>query len=351
MTVGLSWSLRKRLYEQAASQMDNGRTLTEILEDFRDRLRRRGRKQAAEAAHRVWRKVIDGETLMRAMQISLTDLERSVLASGEKTGQLPNAMRLILDVRERTARMRRKLQASFFAPTMYLFSLYAVLFVIGAYIVPQFSAAVPVSKWTGWAYALYVMGQAATGWTGPIVLMLIVIAGALTWWALPRWTGQQSVPGRAFFDKYILAFSVYREIVGFAWLLSFAALLRAGVPDTEALAGQIFTSSAWQASRLRPIYGGLKNGLKMDAAMRRSGYEFPSLDLIDEIGAYVGFPDFPEKIEVVARQYAETLERRLMFQGVVISALFSGLMFAAFFVLQLGTNAISSILASSMGTM
>ncbi|RKP47566.1 type II secretion system F family protein [Trinickia fusca] len=351
MTAGLSWSLRKRLYEQASSQIDNGRTLTEILEDFRDRLSRRGRKRSAEAAHRVWRKVIDGETLMRALADNLTDLERSVLASGEKTGQLANAMRLVLDVRERTGRIRRKLQASLFAPVMYLFALYAVLFVIGYYIVPQFTAAVPVRKWTGWAYALYAMGQIAVGWQAPVILGLFVASCLLTWWALPRWTGQQAVPGRALFDKYVMAFSVYREILGFAWLLSFAALLRAGVPDTEALAGQILTSSPWQASRLRPIYGGLKNGLKMDAAMRRSGYEFPSLDLIDEIGAYVGYPDFPDKIEVVARQYAETLERQLMFKGLLISAVFSGLMFFAFFVLQLGTNAIASILASSMGSL
>ncbi|WP_206956344.1 type II secretion system F family protein [Trinickia acidisoli] len=351
MSSRLSWSSRKRLYEQASNQLDNGRTLTEILADYRDRLNRRGRTHAAEAAHRVWRKVIDGETLIQAMIGSLTDLERGVLASGEKTGQLSNAMRLILDVRERTARMRRKLQASFFAPMMYLFSLYAVLFVIGDYIVPQFTAAVPLSKWTGWAYALYVMGQFAVGWTGPILFALLIICAALTWWSLPRWTGHQAMPGRALFDKYVMAFSVYREIVGFAWLLSFAALLRAGVSDTEALTSQILTSTPWQASRLRPIFGGLKNGLKMDAAMRRSGYEFPSLDLIDEIGAYVGYPDFPEKMEVVARQYAETLERKLMFKGVLISAFFSGLMFFAFFVLQLGTNEISSILSSSMGTM
>jgi len=191
MTVSLSWSLRKRLYEQASNQIDNGRTITQILEDFRDRLQRRGKTRAAEAANQIWRRVINGDTLMDAMVGSLTDLERSVLASGEKTGQLANAMRLVLDVRERTARMRRQLQASFFAPTVYLFALYAVLFVIGAYIVPQFTTAVPIEKWTGWAYALYIMGQLAVGWAAPVIFGGVLIIGMLIWWALPRWTEHQ----------------------------------------------------------------------------------------------------------------------------------------------------------------
>lgn len=349
MSGGLSWGMRKRLYEQAAAQLENGRTITEILTDFRDRLERRGQKRAAAAAHHVLRRVMDGDTLMKALSANLADLERGVLASGEQTGQIARSMRLILDVRERTTRMRRKLQSSFFAPVAYLFSLYGVLFTIGFYIVPQFLDTVPLSKWTGWAYALYCMGQVAVGWIAPLVALALSSLVGATLWALPRWTGNDSIPGRTFFDQYVLGFAEYREMTGFAWLISFAALLRAGVPDTDALATQIAAASPWLESRLRPIQAGLKNGLKLDAAMRRAGHGFPSPDLIDEIGAYVGFPDFADKIEAVARQYAEHLERRLTVKGMVISALFSGLMFFSFVVVQLGANAISSILSSSLG--
>nr|SPD48674.1 protein of unknown function [Cupriavidus taiwanensis] len=64
---GLSWSMRRRLYQQASSQLENGLGLAQILEDFRERLARRGRERAAEAAHDVARKVRDGMTLMAAM--------------------------------------------------------------------------------------------------------------------------------------------------------------------------------------------------------------------------------------------------------------------------------------------
>lgn len=47
---GLSWTLRRRLYQQASSQLDNGMTLSQVLGEFSTRLARRGRKRAAEAA-------------------------------------------------------------------------------------------------------------------------------------------------------------------------------------------------------------------------------------------------------------------------------------------------------------
>jgi type II secretory pathway component PulF len=351
MTTRLSWTVRKRLYQQASSQLDNGKTLTQILEDFRDRLLRRGRKKTAEAVHQVYRRVVDGETLMSAMRESLTDLERSILSSGEQAGQLANAMRLVLDVRNLTLRMRRALQASFFAPAVYMASLYVVLFVIGYYIVPQFTGAVPVSKWTGWAYFMYVLGELAVGWYAPVLIVLMIAAISVTWWALPRWTGTAKTPGRKFFDKYVFPFNVYREVTGFAWLVSFTTLIRAGVADTEALRGQISTASPWMASRLLPIQSGLRNGLDMAAAMRFSSYDFPSLDLIDEVGAYVGYSNFPEKIEAVSKEYANTLERSLIFKGAIVSAAFTGVMFLLMAALQLGANEISSILSSSMGAL
>lgn len=346
MTAGLSWSTRRRLYQQASNQIENGLAITQVLGDFRDRLQRRRRKKAALAAHDIYRKVRDGDTLRDAMGPDLPDLESSVLASGEQAGQLPAAMRLVVDVRDRTTRMQRHLFGSFFSPVVYLVAFYSVLFTIGYSIVPQFTENVPVDKWKGWAYVLYVMGQVAVGWEAPVVFGGVIAATAISCWSLRRWTGA----GRRFFDRNIFPFTVYREVTGFAWLLSFAALLKAGVPDTEALKSQIFSASPWLASRLRPIEGGLRDGFNLASAMRRSGFEFPSVDLIEEIDAYVGFPNFAEVIEKVAKEYAEALERRLLARGMVISFAFLLMMYFAFAVVQLGSNSLSSLFASSMGS-
>jgi type II secretory pathway component PulF len=346
MTAGLSWNVRRRLYQQASNQIENGLAITQVLGDFRDRLQRRRRKKAALAAHEIYRKVRDGETLRDAMGPALPDLESSVLASGEKAGQLPAAMRLVVDVRDRTTRMQRHLFGSFFSPLIYLIAFYSVLFTIGYSIVPQFTENVPVEKWKGWAYVLYVMGQAAVGWEAPLVFGGALVATAVACWSLRRWTGA----GRLFCDRHVFPFTVYREVTGFAWLLSFAALLKAGVADTEALKSQIISASHCLGSRLTPVAAGLRDGFNLASAMRRSGFEFPSVDLIEEIDAYVAFPNFADVIEKVAKEYAESLERRILRRGMAISFVFLLLMYFAFAVVQLGSNSLSALFATTMGS-
>lgn len=339
-----SWALRRQFYKQASSQLSNGVTITKILEDFRGRLTQRGRTQAAASVHQVLTQVRNGNTLMEAMGDSLSDLERSLLAAGERSGSLANAMKMVMEVMEMTIRMRRKLKASFVTPAVYLVTLYAVLYVIGDYIVPQLAAAVPTSRWTGWAKVMHIMGNVATGWAMPIIVGALAVAVLWCLFALPRLAG----PTRVYLDRHIFPFTVYREVSGFSWLLSFAALIRAGVPDTEALNTQIEVASPWLASCLRPVRTGLKSGQNLAAAMRRTGSSFPSLDLIDEVAAYVGFGDFPEKIQAAARDYAGELEDRIARSGTRIAAGFTMLTFLCFIALQLGANAISELMSNGM---
>jgi type II secretory pathway component PulF len=189
------------------------------------------------------------------------------------------------------------------------------------------------------------MGEFSTTWRGPLITLVGITYGASAIWALPRWKGQ----GRAFCDRYVFPFSTYRDVTGFAWLLSYGALVKAGVPDVKALQGQIATASPWLASRLRAIEAGLTNGFDLAASMRLAGHGFPSMALIDDLGAYVGFPNFPEMIEVVAKQHADKLERTLISRSVIIGLLFSGLMFMAMLVLQLGANSISTLITINAG--
>ncbi|WP_321816716.1 MULTISPECIES: type II secretion system F family protein [unclassified Paraburkholderia] len=341
----LPWTVRQRFYEQASSQLANGLGITEVLSGFRKTLIRQKRRKSARTVEQTQLRMINGETFTEAMRESLTNLERGVLAAGEHVSNLPGAMRLVLDVRSMTTSIRRKLQSTLFSPLTYLVAFWMVLFTLGHSVIPQLALAVPTSHWTGWAAVLNALGSFATGWYGPVALAVVAGIGAGVWMALPRWTGR----GRIFCDRWVLPFIVYREINGFVWLISYCALVRAGVTNTDALEGQIANASPWLASRLRPIRVGLRDGERMDEAMRSSRNGFPSEDLVDEIGAYIDYPDFSEKIETVAREYAKTLERKLVFRGMFVSGLFGGLMYFAFLVLQLGSNEISSLINASVG--
>lgn len=341
----LSWSLRKKLYQQASAHLANGLTLSKTLAEFRERLEQRGKAKAADAAFQVEQRVSDGSTFMEALGDGITDLERSVLDAGERSGALADAMKRILEVREMTGRLTTKLQASLFAPAVYIVTLYVVLFIIGHSINPQFLDVLPLHRWTDWAYSMYWMGELAVGWPAPVLFGSI--AGYFIWaiYSLPRWTGE----ARTWFDAHLFPFTTYKEIQGTTWLLAFVTLRKAGVSEEAAIEGQIETATPWMASRLQPILTGLVDGLDLATAMREAGHEFPAMDLIDDVKAFAGFGDFTEKISEVITAYVVRLERMLLLKGTALSLLFSGLSFGAFTVLQLGSNSLSSALSSSMG--
>lgn len=348
MKKGLSWGLRRQLYEQAEAQIDNGVTLQAVLLDFAERLKDRRRDKAALVVEDIHRQVRDGSTLTAAMGATLTDLERDVLAAGErgKDGGLPEAMRLVIEVRELISNMQLKLLQSFLTPVLFLIVLYATLAIIGIFVVPNLTGVLPLPKWTGWAFVMYLMGELAVGWMAPLVFGNLLAYAIWSVRALPRWTGSR----RAFFDRNVFPFTIYAEVTGFRWIRSYVALVRSGVPETVALEGQIATASPWLASRLSPVLEGMKfGGLNLATALRNTGYDFPTIDLIGEVRAYVGFDNFAEKLEVALTHYAKRLERKLLIKGAVISAVFSIVMFCAFVVVALGSNSVSQLISTSMG--
>jgi type II secretory pathway component PulF len=342
----LSWHTRRALYLQAAAQLDNGLAMTAILNDFALRLLRRGRDKQAAAVRQVERALRDGRPLTSALGDSLKPVERSILSSGEQAGTLAAAMRLVVDVQERTARIASGFRSALVAPAVYIASLWLVLWIIGSMVTPQFTVIVPIERWTGWAYLMYLMGEMAVGWFGWTTLAAAGVLVPLVLWSRTRWSG----PGRAWWDRHIWPYTLYRDVDGFVWLMGYVALLRAGVTDTNALRMQASSAGPWLSSRLRPLLARLRNGMSLPQAMRATGYSFPSPDLIDEIAAYVGFADFAAKIEKVAQDYANTMEERMKQVAWVTGFICSTLMFAAMAVVQLGANDIQSIMQASLGS-
>ena len=343
----LPWKLRKRLYERASTHLANDVTLERVLTRFGAGLLRRRKRRAAAAIDAVTQGVRNGQTLAAAMDSSLTNLERTVLDAGDRAGKLPEAMKLVIEVRELVDRIFWKLILGFAPALVYVYALYKVLGFIGADVVPEFAGILPAEKWTGWARVLYLMGVFAQSAAMPLATYGLLTYALWCAWALPNWAGR----GRAFFDRWVFPFPLYREIAGFSRLLSFLALQRAGIPEVESLAAQVRTASPWLASRLLAISSGTRNGFDLATSMMRTGHDFPSVDLIDEIGEYMGKADSSEKLANVARENAAYVERKVLAIGGGMALTLSLLVYAAMFVMQFGSNALSSALTSSMRQM
>jgi type II secretory pathway component PulF len=340
----LPWKLRRQFFERATSQLDNELPLERVLARFRKALERRGKRRAAVAMADIESAVRNGDTLDVAMRSTLSNLERTVLDAGIRSGQLAQAMQLILDVREMVDRIVWRLFIGFLPSVVYSYALYKVLRFIGLDVVPEFEATLPAEKWHGWARVLYLMGQFASGVTMPLIACLLAAYVAWCIWALPNWIGR----GRTFFDRWVFPFPLYREITGFAWLLSFLALQRAGTPEVDVLARQARTASAWLASRLTAIRSEIRNGKELSVAMERTGNGFPSEDLIDDIGEYAGFENSGDKLSKAAYTHSRAIERKVLYIGGGVALFMSITVYAAMFVMQLASNSLSSTLTATM---
>jgi len=359
----LSSATRRALYRQCSAQLTNGVGLLACLEDFRERLQRRGRRSQAGAVEAVLRGLRDGRPLYVALGASIGPAERAILKAGEESGGkageesggkarkesggLVEAMNLVLEAQERESRINLIMAGSLFSPAVYALALWACLYIIGAYVTGDFLQVLPLERWTGWAYVMYCMGEVAKGKTGIVILVLLAAYAGFAAWGRHRWTGK----GRAAADQWIFPFNLFRELDGFIWMATYAALLRSGVQDRNALQTQIGIGSEYWRSRLTPVLMRLKNGISLADALRATKHRFPSDDAIDEIAAYSGFDDFPDKLWIVAKEYAANMEKTLTARVFIISMVFSGLMFVAMGVVQLGVNELQAALMSATGRM
>lgn len=342
---GLSQRTRDALYRQASAQGANGLGLVQILEDFEQRLLRRSRKGDAAFVSKVAGEVRDGKPLALALGASVSSAERQILAAGEESGDLWSAMRLALTMRELTGSIRSAFMSALLSPLVYVVTLWACLAIIGIRVTPAFISMLPVSNWGPWAKTMYYLGEAASSWYGLLVVGLFLVGSGWIMWARNNWVGK----GRITLDRFMFPFTLFVEIEGFVWLMTYSALLRSKIPDTNALEMQIDVGSKYLQSRLTPVLARLKNGKTLPDSLRGTGYGFPSMDLIDEIGAYAGFSDFADKIENVGRDYAAEMKRRLNAKAFMTGAIFGGVVFLVMGIVQLGANEIQSAIMSTVG--
>lgn len=340
----LGWGVRKLFFEQASSQLENGLAITLIIDNFVSRLRRRGKHKDADIFVMIGNGVRNGSTLTSIMSSHLTDVEVGLLSAGEKSGSVSQAMKYIVETKERERRIVGKLRSSMINPLVYMVVGFSVLFFIGKSVVPQFATVVPPSKWTGFAAVMRDMGEFATGMGLPIVVFLLVCLIVAIWMSMPKWVGGY----RDIFDRSVFPWTVYKEMQGFSWLTAFISMLRSGVADVNAIESQIKTANPWLADILTTVRRSMVNGDNLFVSLRSTGTDFPSQDLVEEIGAYVAFPDFPEKLSAILSSHVEQFEARIAKIGTVVSIFFTVEMFSMFLIIQLGANDLASISASAV---
>lgn len=304
-----SWKVREWLYRHLSVQIGNGVQVGTALETFRSRLQRRKRVSSVKVVNAVIRRMRNGMSLATALSLWIPDDEVTVIDSGELSGNLPKGLDLIIAAKRSISRVRGAFFSALIAPTVYLIAVFLMLWAMGRFIIPDLVQALPRERALGMVHALYVLGDFANSWTAVVPLVILLCFVILVVFSLPRWTGRSRIYAERFFP-----YSFYRNINGYIWLMSFSAVLQAGMSDVDILRRQVKQASPWLMERLQALLLRMNNGASLAEALLARGkgglppFGFPNPDIVDDIASMHGFKNFNEKIGLIARQWAEDLE-------------------------------------------
>ena len=114
----MPWSLRARFYEEAINQMPSGVDISQVLENLKKSLLRRGRRKQALMIYDLSQRLHGGSSIVNALGSSVEGMERSILVAGEKVGAIVEAMERALALHARMSAMRAQVWSRMFAPVM-----------------------------------------------------------------------------------------------------------------------------------------------------------------------------------------------------------------------------------------
>jgi type II secretory pathway component PulF len=348
--LAFAWPVREALYRHLSAQVSNGVAVEMALETFRTRLQRNKKVSSDKIVADITRRMRDGSTFAAALAVWVPQDEVSIIDSGELSGNLPRSLSLVVDAKRRIKRVNAALKMALITPAVYAVAVYGMLWAIGRYVTPALEQALPKASAHGMVSVLYTGSDLANSWWAilpPVVIVLVVVAVIRS---LPQWIG----PWRIVAER-VFPYSFYRDIQGYSWLMSFSALLRAGMADVKILERQTAASGPWLKERLHALWWRMDNGLSLPAALLAKGkngmpaFGFPNPNIVDEIGSLAGFSDFSERIAVLAVQWADELESSTLNRAKAFGFAMEIFMYAMMGFLMVAINSMSTQMGNVVG--
>ena len=108
-------------------------------------------------------------------------------------------------------------------------------------------------------------------------------------------------------------------------------------------------ANKYLGERLRDFWTLMRAGNNLGRALDLSGYDFPAPELVDDICAFVDFTDFDTKIAVVAAEWGNRGVERIVEIAQWFNRIFLSLSMGFVIYVVVGTNALQSQIASSVG--
>ncbi|WP_174501924.1 type II secretion system F family protein [Acidiphilium sp. C61] len=295
---------RERFYEHLATSIENGRNDVAAIEIYRDRLKERRRGTIASIMGDLLRRLTSGgSSLSAALAVWVPAEEIRIIEGGEASGDMSKALNLVIEMNVRKRDLAHQIRSATLTPAFYAIVVYAFLLFVGIKVTPEFAKELPNP--TGLGAYLYAEAAFCDSWQA-FLPPFFMVAGTIAFkLSLTRWTGY----GRAIVDDYP-PFSIFRDIRGYVWLMTFSAMLQSGIADIQIIRQQLLSADPWLKERLnaaRRVLSSEGGSLPMalaHAGVRGKRFNFPSVDMIDNMESIYGYSDSAERLAVATNRWA-----------------------------------------------
>lgn len=267
------------------------------------------------------RRAAEGQTMSEFTSGWLPDDARPLIAAGEESSSIPRALQQYIFVAEKKKQMLSTVKDSLKVPLMNMVLIVVYLWVIAYKMTPVFAEAVPRSAWTGSLYLVGGLGDLIKDDLAYMMFGLVAVVG-LIMWSMDHVLGKTRIR----LDKFP-PWSIYRQMYGANFMLSFAALYGAGIKDSDIMQILLRGSNRYYSERLRAYLVYINQGVQIGDTLLATGFGFPDPELVADMQIYQTLPDLPTVMEKVSRQFVEDSIKRVKAGTNVIAGLLTALGF------------------------
>jgi type II secretory pathway component PulF len=304
--IGLSMEFgvdaRERFYTKIGQLMSNGVNLELSLTQLEKNALRR--KQATLPKFYSYLKfnIANGINFGQALSPYVPTSEGMMIETGSNTGRLADALANTVTMLQQQRKLTRAIVGSLSYPVLLFVMLILALYLVSVQIIPVFTQVLPMDQWEG--LSLKVANASIFIRSYGLYLLLAMFGFiALVMFSLPNWTGK----GRLLVEN-VFPWSIYRLWQGSAFLLAISSLMTAGVKLDELSLAKIGNkASPYLKQRIDAIKRQMIAGMNLGEAMARTGYDFPDVDIVDDILIYARLRGFDQSLYRITQRWIDDL--------------------------------------------
>jgi type II secretory pathway component PulF len=298
----LGANVRLRIYRKMSKMLSNGLPLLKVLEELEQRASDGGRKPGEPLAIVLseWRlSVQGGRMLSQGMEGWVPHGEQMIIMAGEQSGRIEESLLAVASVVLSARKIRAAIVGGLAYPLVVLSMVLMYVYLFGTRVIPQFAQVANPEHWQGAARSLYLMSQFVQGWMW-LLLLSLLLGLILVVWSMPRWNGSL----RILVDRFP-PYSTYRLMVGSGFLIAMSALQSSGMTIEKSLTRLAGAAAPWLQVRLEGALLGVRSGLNAGEALRNTGYQFPSREIIEDLCIYAEYKGFSDALRMLADEWME----------------------------------------------